>query len=504
MTTSTSTWPIEPDIASSDVADGRFISPDDGQRPVSWGVNLIHDPLLGPNTHSSHRNLPSSSSRVAQGSNAPPKGVKVRSLEEIEAELRGHTIAARPMPPSTSLPRALTLEEVEAEMLKNARVKPYPTSEEFRISTPTQSRAQLAQQVQMQHFAAAQRNGTASPAPIFPVSMTRLGSGQSPPVSLPALTHPAHPSHPQHSEWLRLQQQQQHMYTNVVLQQVQSQHVQARSRVPSMSQLPTSHVSTPLGQSPILPSQALPTSAAMHQSGSVPIGALFQTTSPNSGSASAIDDLRSVAEARIQEHERQEALRRRKAAKIAEMAKYNNLMTQGDKDFITRIQVSQLVNPSHGQAGFDPYADDFYFHVYSAIRASRLAAQQQLQAAAVAERRMSTAASGLGYRGPGGREPENGQGRNHRIGERRLTRRDHAMIRMAQNVQRIVDHAKERPKMSQRTSFLPSFRLVDIQRRHGTDIPGGVSFFGRSAGQNRIADALGSAPATSGPTRCIV
>ena len=49
------------------------------------------------------------------------------------------------------------------------------------------------------------------------------------------------------------------------------------------------------------------------------------------------------------------------------MSKYNNLMSQGDKDFITRIQVSQLVNPSHGQAGFDPYADDFYFHIMAAM-----------------------------------------------------------------------------------------------------------------------------------------
>ena len=46
-------------------------------------------------------------------------------------------------------------------------------------------------------------------------------------------------------------------------------------------------------------------------------------------------------------------------------SKYNDLMTQSDKDFITRIQVSQLVTQ-------DPYAEDFYAQVFGAILRSRL------------------------------------------------------------------------------------------------------------------------------------
>jgi DNA topoisomerase 2-associated protein PAT1 len=42
-------------------------------------------------------------------------------------------------------------------------------------------------------------------------------------------------------------------------------------------------------------------------------------------------------------------------------------MTQGDKDFITRIQVSQLVAP-------DPQTEDFYAQVYGAILRSRAGA----------------------------------------------------------------------------------------------------------------------------------
>ncbi|CAE6425868.1 unnamed protein product [Rhizoctonia solani] len=55
---------------------------------------------------------------------------------------------------------------------------------------------------------------------------------------------------------------------------------------------------------------------------------------------------------KIMETERMEEKRRIKAIKIAQMSKYNDLMSQSDKDFITRIQVSQLVT-------LDP-SEDFY------------------------------------------------------------------------------------------------------------------------------------------------
>ncbi|KAG0145675.1 hypothetical protein CROQUDRAFT_658333 [Cronartium quercuum f. sp. fusiforme G11] len=461
----TPTWPTVPSLLSNHDPRGRTTSSGPSYKPE---INLDHDPLLGPNTHSNLRGRAVSASQAKPNITAPPKGVKIRSLEEIEAELRGTTAASRSHPMASTAPRALTLEEVEAEMLKNARAKSYGTVDQ-RVPTPIQqptlqSRAQLAQQVQMQYLAAAQRNSTASPMPSIAMNPAHARPSHALPASLPVLTHPAHPNHPQHPEWLRLQQQQQQMHTNVVLQQAQLHQMQAHASL--QSTVPLSHA-----HSPSLSLHAQPPSVAMHPTGSLPVTALFQLPSPNAGPAPVIDELRSAAEARIQEHERQEALRRKKAAKIAEMARYNNLMSQGDKDFITRIQVSQLVNPSHGQAGFDPHADDFYFQVYSAIRASRLATQQQLQAAA-AERRMSAAA--------GVREQDDMHSRNTRMNERKLTRRDHAMIRMAQNVQRIVDHAKERPKMSQlslegalgkialRTRSAPR-QMLQVQRAASSD-----------------------------------
>ena len=97
-------------------------------------------------------------------------------------------------------------------------------------------------------------------------------------------------------------------------------------------------------------------------------------------------------------------------------ARYNDLMTQSDKDFITRIQVSQLVTQ-------DPYADDFYAQVYGAIMRSRMGLQSQ------DERVLkfgSGGGIGLGLASKGG------------------SRRPSAMQRMEQQVERIVSNARKR------------------------------------------------------------
>jgi DNA topoisomerase 2-associated protein PAT1 len=77
-------------------------------------------------------------------------------------------------------------------------------------------------------------------------------------------------------------------------------------------------------------------------------------------------------------------------------------MTQSDKDFITRIQVSQLVTA-------DPYTEDFYAQVLGSLK-----------------RNVSGTKQGQGHRISG--------------------RREHAMNRMAEQVYRIVENAKAREK----------------------------------------------------------
>lgn len=93
-------------------------------------------------------------------------------------------------------------------------------------------------------------------------------------------------------------------------------------------------------------------------------------------------------------------------------------MTQSDKDFITRIQVSQLVTQ-------DPYADDFYAQVYGAVMRSRMG----LNAPEALLKFSSGGGVGLGLaqvKG-GGRRPS-------------------AMQRMEAQVERIVNNARLREK----------------------------------------------------------
>src|SRR5438128_851507 len=97
-------------------------------------------------------------------------------------------------------------------------------------------------------------------------------------------------------------------------------------------------------------------------------------------------------------------------------------MTQGDKEFINRIQISQLVND-------DPYADDFYYQVYAAIRNRQ--AQPQIPP-------FSPQASGAVL--------------GHERGRHRSRGSESGMLKMQQLVLRIVNdaRAKRKPKSTQR------------------------------------------------------
>lgn len=128
--------------------------------------------------------------------------------------------------------------------------------------------------------------------------------------------------------------------------------------------------------------------------------------------------LRAEAMRKIMEAERMEEKRKRKLEKIRYMSRYNDLMTQSDKDFITRIQVSQLVTQ-------DPYNDDFYAQVYGALMRQKMG----LEAPQALLRFGSGGGVGLGLHQikGGGRRPS-------------------AMQRMEAQVERIVNNARMREK----------------------------------------------------------
>ena len=100
-------------------------------------------------------------------------------------------------------------------------------------------------------------------------------------------------------------------------------------------------------------------------------------------------------------------------------------MTQSDKDFITRIQVSQLVTQ-------DPYADDFYAQVYGAIMRSRLGLQPS------DERVLKFGSSG---------------GVGLGLGQKGSGRRPSAMQKMEQQVERIVNNARQREQDKRKPFF---------------------------------------------------
>ncbi|KAI7898347.1 topoisomerase II-associated protein PAT1 [Cokeromyces recurvatus] len=107
-----------------------------------------------------------------------------------------------------------------------------------------------------------------------------------------------------------------------------------------------------------------------------------------------------------------------KRRELQRKSQYDGLMTQHDKDLVNRIQLSQL-------ASGDPYADDFYYQVYTSLRQS---AGLPLQPT------MMTHNSNTNENGR-----SNGRGR----------RDENMMQRMQQQLQRIVNEAKRRPKQTQ-------------------------------------------------------
>lgn len=127
----------------------------------------------------------------------------------------------------------------------------------------------------------------------------------------------------------------------------------------------------------------------------------------------------------------EEAKRAKKNYKIFLLSRDNGLMTPQDKNFITRVQLQQLVAATGGTEEQSPeaaLAEDFYYQVYSQIRASRQSPNQPL----------SHFAQTYLYQTAG-----RGRNRRYPIGV------NSHMKRMEQQVQRAVEAAKMKPKNRQ-------------------------------------------------------
>ncbi|KAL9061333.1 MAG: hypothetical protein Q9162_000207 [Coniocarpon cinnabarinum] len=128
---------------------------------------------------------------------------------------------------------------------------------------------------------------------------------------------------------------------------------------------------------------------------------------------------------------REEANRAKRNHKIHMLSKDNGLMTPQDKNFITRIQLSQLVQAIGGAEEDSPeasHAEDFYYQVYSQIYAAAI------ESGIAPDSFTQTYLNQLSWKGGSRRYPRGGE--NH-------------MRRMQQQVQRAVEAAKSRPKNKQ-------------------------------------------------------
>lgn len=128
----------------------------------------------------------------------------------------------------------------------------------------------------------------------------------------------------------------------------------------------------------------------------------------------------------------EDAKRAKRNHKIFLLSKGNGLMTPQDKNFITRIQLQQLVAATGNSADPDPeaaLAEDFYYQVYSQIRGAPRQHPTQPLGHFAQTYLFQT----------GGRQ-------NHR---RQAVNGDNHMQRMQQQVQRAVEAAKLKPKNQQ-------------------------------------------------------
>ncbi len=132
-------------------------------------------------------------------------------------------------------------------------------------------------------------------------------------------------------------------------------------------------------------------------------------------------------------------------------------MTQSDKDFITRIQVSQLVTQ-------DPYADDFYAQVYGAHIRSRMG----FKAPEALLKFGSGGGVGLG------------------LAQVKGGRRQNAMQRMEAQVERLVTNSRLREKEKICTLFiLHRFRLESsLKHSHNLALNSLQGALGRTAGRS--------------------
>ncbi|OJJ50819.1 hypothetical protein ASPZODRAFT_11666 [Penicilliopsis zonata CBS 506.65] len=310
-------------------------------------------------------------------------------------------------------------------------VAPAPAPAAQAIMTMQQARKMMSlEEVEAQLRNQVQRPQMAPPAvsraPEFPQQLQR-------PPQMPVLPD-GFPQLPP-AELLRLEQQyqqQQAQFANSGLPSKQMMHHQPQmmpephsmhAHVPpaaSMHAMPAQNAPQQVAQPPRGTQQ--PQHAARGSNGALPM-----ITNPQ--------QLMNLTEKQRVAYLVEDAKRAKRNHKIFLLSKGNGLMTPQDKNFITRIQLQQLVAAAGNMGDSDPEAilsEDFYYQVYSQIRgAPRQHPHQPLGHFAQT------------YLFQTGNRPSSHGGR------RQFQSADNHMQRMQQQVQRAVEAAKAKPKNKQ-------------------------------------------------------
>lgn len=288
---------------------------------------------------------------------------------------------AASQPPSTgSAPKILSLEEVEAQMLANSR----PNS---------------------QHQQQPQFNGGMG----FPGPQGHFPHGGFPPMDPYAMRFPQDPAilggMPMGSP----------MGFNGPVPHVGQPGAPLHPHAPPPPPPPSS--SLPSSSAPL--ASATPAAPDSTEAGDLekkPSAALYSIVQPTEELPLSLNQLRSEAAVKYQKDQSLRKTPKSSGAFPSPSLRFKGLMTQWDKNFVMRVQLQQVVTE-------DPYNEDFYYQVHSAIQ-SRNNPEQPLNALA------NTYLFQTGQRG----------------GRDRRGHQENPLKRMQQQVQQAVASARDHPK----------------------------------------------------------
>ena len=349
-----------------------------------------------PTNNHGYMDVKLNSQRAEAASQRPPSGVsakKMMSLEEVEASMRSQAKKSSPAPP--------VQQQQQSQMRHTSMPQQYPFQQTGRPQPSTAYQPSSQQMPQQQSF---QHIPTASQVEAFRQQTQEMPATQATPVQQPVST----PQILQRGKPLPKQIPETHEspQPRQILQNPRRQQAQLAPR-PVETPAQIQH-RTPLPVSSGLPNQ-LPVITHPQQ---------LMQLSEEDRNAFLIED----------------AKRAKRNHKIYLLSRDNGLMTPQDKNFITRIQLQQLMTATGNVIEHDPDAslsEDFYYQVHSQIRGgSRQTPQQPLSNFA------QTYLFQTGSRQGGIARRQNRGGDNH-------------MQRMEQQVQRAVEAAKLKPKNKQ-------------------------------------------------------